>query len=95
MRTIKVYTGDTKEELFERGLHPISQVKKVKGLLSSSPSNIVVHTNSPFVAVALNKYGKEKNYAIEFYFENEKVLPEQVFDKFSKVLEKLIFMEEA
>jgi len=95
MKKIKIYTGNIQiEKLFEKGLHPISQVEKVKDLLKSFPDDIAIYTNSPFIVEAFNKYGKEGNYVLEFYFENNKLPSEIVFGKFSKVFEGLLFGEE-
>ncbi len=95
MKKIKIYTGDTDAKyLFEKGLHPKNQIKKVIKLLEASPNNLSVFTNSPHVAEAFNKFGKEKNYTIECYFENEKVLSEIMFREFSKPFEELVFGDE-
>jgi len=93
-KKIKIYTGDTKiENLFEKGLHPKNQIRMVENFLKTVTCDIKVYTNSPFIAEAFNKFGKEKDYAIECYFEDKKVLPEVMFDKFSKAFEGLVFGE--
>ena len=94
-KIIKIYIGDTKiENLFEGGLHPRNQVKKVINFLETARQNISVLTNSVFVAESFNKFGKEKDYMIECYFENKKISKEEMFNKFSKPFETLIFGEE-
>jgi len=89
---IKIYTGNLKRKtFFEDGLHPKYQIEKVKKFLKTKKDLIKIHTNSPFVAEAFNKFGKEKGYNIEFYFNNKKVSADIVFDEFSKPFEQLIF----
>ena len=92
MKKIKIYTGDVeREKLFERGFHPKTQIQKVFDLLNSSPNNLSIWTNSPYIVEAFNTFGKEKNYSLEFYFKNKKVPPVIVFNEFSKPFQKLLF----
>lgn len=91
-KKIKIFTGDTNLlNLFEKGLHPENQIKLVKDFLKSSPDIFSIITNSPFVAESFNRFGKEKGYKIECYFSDEMVLPEVMFEKFSKPFGTLIF----
>lgn len=93
-KNIKIYTGDTEvKNLFEKGMHPINQIRMVINFLETAPCDVKVFTNSTHVAEAFNKFGKEKDYTIECYFEDKKVLPEVMFEKFSKPFEELVFGE--
>ena len=97
MKLIEIYTGDTDvNKIFERGLHPENQIKAVISLLNTNLKiqHFSINTNSPFVAEAFNKFGKQKSYKIKFYFENKEVNSEYCFNKFSKPFENLIFGEE-
>lgn len=92
MKTIKLYTGNCKpEQVYEGGLHPISQVAKVIKDLSKKREEYTIHTNSPHVVEAFSKYGTEKGYKVIAYFNGKKKEMDVVFDKFSKPFEKLIF----
>ncbi len=95
MKKIKIYTGDTNIKLlFENGLHPKNQIKKVISYLNSSPDIFSIFSNSAFVVEAFNKFGKVKGYKIDFFFNHKKMNAEKIFLEFSKPFEKLIFEDD-
>ncbi len=92
MKEIKIFTGNCNIDiLYEQGLHPKNQIKKVIEDLKKDTNLHKIYTNSPFVAEAFNKYGKEKDYKIQTYFNNNKIKKEEMFHKFSEPFSKLIF----
>jgi len=94
MKTIKINIGDTQRKVYEMGLSPKSQVKKVKINIKKLYMSYNIYTNSPYIVEAFNKFGKEKGYNIICFYDNKKVDLEEVFDNLSKPFEELVFGDE-
>lgn len=91
-KIIKIYTGSNpKSDLYEGKLHPENQIIKVRSDLKKEQNEYIVYTNSPFVVEAFNSFGREKDYKIIMFFDEIEMNSKNIFDKFSKVFEKLIF----
>ncbi len=66
MKTIKIYCGESIQNLCGKQVHPVTEVKRAE-ILVNSKYDIIDHSNSSDFIFAVNYMSKKQNIQAEFF----------------------------